>query len=411
MTIRRAAERLREVGSIPVLAAALLLLAGTAFAGGDRSGAHHNSGGSGRSAVPSGGGGSHSSSSGHGSSSGGGDRASAPRTGVPIGSGGHSGANRQPSTHHDHGSHFGHGGGYYGGYYGGYHGGFYGGYGYPYYYPYGFWPRFWWGWYWDDYYREPYGYGYGGYGHRYGGDGYGSRDQMGAIDLDLSPGRTEVFLDGENIGTVDDFDGWPQYLWLPKGTYDIAFYLDGYKTLSRQVSIYPGLVIDMDDRMEAGQSTRPEELSPKTHERRDSRIDYERDRAERIDRGTWDHRKDDGDWRERAPRRERSDADRGIPPAPPQGDNRNDRDGRNAAPSGDAGWLRLNVDPDDASVYLDGRFAGTGGELASMQRGLKVGVGVHHLAIVRPGREPEERDFEVAAGEEIKLDIDLESND
>jgi hypothetical protein len=382
MTIRRAAERLREVGSIPVLAVALVLIAGTTFAG-DRSSAHHGSGSSGRTAVSSGGG-SHSSGGGSSHSSG-------TRTAVPTGSGGSSGApSRQPPTHHSHGGHFGHGGGFNGGFYGGY---------YPYYYPYGFWPRFWWGWYWDDdYYREPYPYGYG---HRYG---YGSRDEMGALDLDLSPARTQVFVDGEMVGTVDDFDGWPQYLWLPKGTYDVVFYLDGYKTLARQVTIYPGLVIDMDDRMEPGQSTRPQDLVPKTHERRDSRIDYERDRAERIDRGTWDHRGDEGDWHDRAPRHE----DRGMPPQPPKGEA--DREGR-SAPSGDAGWLRLAVTPEDASVYLDGRFVGTGSELAGMQGGLKVAVGVHHLAIVRPGREPEERDFEVAAGEQIKLDVDLDRSE
>jgi len=311
---------------------------------------------------------------------------------VPIGSGDHSGPSRQPSTRHGRGGH-GHGGSFHGG-------GFYT----PYYYPYGFWPRFWWGWYWDDYYwREPYPYGYGRGGY---GGGYGSRDEMGALDLDISPGRTQVFVDGERIGIVDNFDGWPQYLWLPKGTYDVAFYLDGFKTLARQVTVYPGVVIDMDDQMEPGQATLPEDLQTKTHERRDSRIEYERDRAERIDRGTWDHRRDSGDWRQRAPRGERSDADRGVLPRTPQGDD----DGRSAAPSGDNGWLRLSVDPDDASVYLDGRFVGTGSELSGMQRGLKVEVGTHHLAIVRPGREPEERDFEVAAGEDINLDIDLESS-
>jgi len=54
-----------------------------------------------------------------------------------------------------------------------------------------------------------------------------------------------------------------------KGTYDVAFYLDGYKTVARQISIYPGNVIDIDDRMESGPSVRPEDLATKTHERRD----------------------------------------------------------------------------------------------------------------------------------------------
>jgi hypothetical protein len=398
MTIRRAAERLREVGSIPVLAAALLIVAGSAYAGGDRSQSRGNSGGGGRTAQPrssspSSGGGSHGSSSpSHSGSSGG---HSTPRVGVPSGSGGndHDGRpNRQPPTRHDHGGgRGGHGGGYYGG-------GYYGGY-----YPYGYWPRAFFGWYWDDYYwREPYPYGYG-YGHGYGRER--SREDMGALDLDLSPGRTEVFLDGQNIGTVDDFDGWPQYLWLPKGTYDIAFYLDGYKTLARQVTVYPGLVIDMDDRMEQGASVRPEELQPRTHERRDDRIGYERDRAERIDRGEWDaRRRDDDNWRDR-PRRDRDRHEQD------EQEIEDDSEGRavEATPGGDAGWLKLDIQPDDASVYLDGRFVGTARELASMQRGLRVDAGEHHLAVVRPGREPEERDFDLDAGQEMALDIELDT--
>jgi len=385
MTIRRAAERLHELGAVPVLVAALLLAASSAWAGGhqDRSGGHSggSGGGGGHYAVPSGGGHSGSSSgSSHSGSSGSssGTSSSSDHSAVPIGSSNaHHGPNRQPPTRHG------------GGFHGGFHGrGFYPGYGF------GYWPGFFWGWYWDDYwgYGYPYGYPYHyGYGYGYPG-GYGhydrySRDEMGALDLDISPGDTEVWLDGEKIGTVDDFDGWPQYLWLPKGTYDLVFYHPGYKTLARQVSVYPGLVVDMDDQLEKGEAILPKDLQTKTHERRDDRLRYERERSDRIDRGEWDsRRRDDDNWRDRAPRHK---AER--------------EDGRTA----DAGWLRLDVDPEDASVYLDGRFVGTGTELSHMQHGLRVEPGEHHLAVVRPGRKSDERDFKVAAGEEVKVSVDL----
>jgi len=401
MTILRAVERLRKRGAAPVLAAALLLAAGSVWAGGhqDRSGSRSNdSGGGGRTAMPrteshsggsSGGGGGSSSHGGSSNGSGGSDHA------VPTGQGsrGH-GPNRQEPTQHrgGGGGHHGGGGYYGGGYYGG---GYYGGY-----YPYGgYWPRAFWGWYWDDYYYGGSPYPGGGY-DRY--DRY-SRDDMGALDLDLSPERTQVFVDGQNLGTVDDFDGWPQYLWLPKGTYDVAFYLDGYKTLARQVTVYPGLVIDMDDRMEEGPSVLPQDLQTKIHDRRDERQRYERERSDRIDRGERGERGDRGDdWRRRVPRRD-AEGDEG------------DADGRAAAPGGagmgTAGWVRFEVDPEDASVYLDGRFVGTGGELGGLERGLKVAAGDHHLAVVRPGRQPEEQDFEVEAGEETKLSVDLDESD
>jgi hypothetical protein len=435
MTIQKAADRLREMGAVPVLAAALLLTASSAWAadhGGHSGGGSHGGGGG---HAHSSGGPSSGGHSGSGHSGGGGDRSSG-RTGVPSGPGGsgsgHHGPDRQPSTWHgrggDHGGRgFGRGGGYYPGYYG---------------FGYGFGPSLFWGWYWDDWgWGDPYPYPYGGYGYGYGpgrgyyGGGYGhytqdSRDDMGALDLDLSPGDTEVYVNGERIGTVDDFDGWPQYLWLPKGTYDLVFYRDGYKTLARQVSVYPGLVIDMDDSLEKGPSVRPEELQTKTHERRDDRMRYERDRGERIDRGEWDSRRpDDENWRDRSHHGRQADRDRDADrddqdndgdhhgyDAEHHGDDADHDAGHGAGRrsgnghSSDAGWLRLSVAPDDASIYIDGRFVGTGSELSSMRRGLRVDPGQHHLAVVRPGHKPEERDFQVTAGGEAKLSVNLDKS-
>jgi hypothetical protein len=98
-------------------------------------------------------------------------------------------------------------------------------------------------------------------GGPYYGGGHSSREDMGALDLDISPGRAQVYLDGQYIGTVDDFDGWPKYLWLPADTYDLVFYLDGYQTLGREMTVRPALVIDMDDRLQPGRSIRPEDFS------------------------------------------------------------------------------------------------------------------------------------------------------
>jgi len=210
---------------------------------------------------------------------------------------------------------------------------------------------------------------------------------MGALDLDVSPGRTHVFVNGEDLGEVDRYDGWPGYLWLPRGTYDVAFYLDGFKTIARQITIYPGNVIDIDDRMEQGQSTRPEDLVSKSHERRDARMQYERQRSEQIDRQGQGGYEDES-WQDRV----RRDRDRGG--------NRAD---------GARGHLRLSVQPDDASVYLDGQFVGTGTDLSLLRGGLAVTPGSHRLAVVRPGHKAVEREFTVKDGEEAQLDIALES--
>jgi hypothetical protein len=184
------------------------------------------------------------------------DSGSEPRTAEPRSgsnsNGGH-GPSRQPPTQGSH--HGGHGGGGYDG--GGYYddGGDDGGGSYPG-YPWGSSP-FWW--------AAIHGYGYG-HGQPYGDPG-GRRhghDSMGALDLDVSPGRTEVYIDGSYAGIVDSYDGFPRYLWLDHGTYDVVFYLDGYRTLARQITVHPGTVIDVDDHMEPGESVRPEDLASKT---------------------------------------------------------------------------------------------------------------------------------------------------
>ncbi|MCP4661949.1 MAG: hypothetical protein GY856_41630, partial [bacterium] len=51
---------------------------------------------------------------------------------------------------------------------------------------------------------------------------YGS--EIGALDLDIDPEEAQIYLDGELIGTADNFDGFPEFLWLEEGTYDLVFY-------------------------------------------------------------------------------------------------------------------------------------------------------------------------------------------
>lgn len=421
MTLRRATERLREVGSLPLLLTALLVVAGGDLSAQDRSRSRSNDSGPSRVAEPRGERSSPSpsapsapseprSASPSSPSSGSSASPSSPsrqRWAVP----GEPGAPRRQPSYRDRRNpdrgHYG-GGGWYRPYSSRWHR--YGGYGYG-----AWWMPYGWGWFWlgDNYYPyDPYYYGdpYSRGGRR----SYGDRDEVGALDLDVSPGRTQVFLDGQYLGTVDQFDGFPTYLWLDRGTYDVVLYLDGYKTIARQITIYPGNVINVDDRLERGESVRPEDIASKSHDRRDERIRFERERRERIDRGEdrEDRRGDDRDesWRDRVNRRQEDRRDRGERTEGErieieiQDDRQDDRDDDE-----EQGRLRLDVEPDDASVYLDGKFIGTGRDLASARRGVLVEPGSHNVAVVRPGRRSVEREFEVEPGEEVELEIELES--
>lgn len=240
----------------------------------------------------------------------------------------------------------------------------------------GYWGSPYWGY---PYARGVYPYGWYGPGWGYTTVYPNPAFRHGALDTDISPERAEVWVDGHKVGVADDFDGFPDYLWLEKGTYDVVFYLPGYKTIARQYSIYPGLVIDVEDRMEQGEATHPLDLGPKTHERRDERLRRDRERAEEL-----------GQLQGEAPAwRDRGDE------AP--------LDAR-AEPA----RLVLAIEPEDASVYLDGRFLGTGGELARLRAGLVVDAGEHTLQVVRPGREEQARRFQVESGGELRLEVRLE---
>jgi hypothetical protein len=257
------------------------------------------------------------------------------------------------------------------------------------------------GWYWDPWYYGPsYGWGWGwgpwwwGWGPaavRYDGP-YASRAEYGALDLDLSPDDVEVYVDGERVGTVDEYDGWPTYLWLPRGTYDVVFYRQGYGTLARQYSIYGGQVIGVNDRLERGESVRPEDLQSTSTVNRDERLRRNRERQEAAARQE--------PWRDRASREDYGDEDE-LYAEREEGDD--DEDGPR-----EMARLRLTIEPEDASLYLDGNFLGSAREIANLSAGLVVPAGRHRLEVVRPGYLPEEVAFEGEAGEELELEVELE---
>jgi hypothetical protein len=249
----------------------------------------------------------------------------------------------------------------------------------------------WWGWY------GPWAWGPG-----YAGGGYydrhyrGRGEAYGALDLDLWPDDVQVYVDGELVGEVDEFDGFPTFLWLPRGTYDVVFYRDGFQTLARQYSIYAGQVIDVNDRLERGESIRPEDLPATSTVNREARLERNRQRRESARRYE--------DWRERDRWAEGDDE------AEIEDDDGEQAESEEVVEGGSMARLRLSITPEDASLYLDGNFLGTAREVAQLSAGLVVPPGSHRLEVVRPGYAPEEVAFDSEAGEELDLEVDLEPN-
>ncbi|MEM9290339.1 MAG: PEGA domain-containing protein [Acidobacteriota bacterium] len=264
---------------------------------------------------------------------------------------------------------------------GGGHRGYYRhGYSYPYYRSYwrsGWWGP-WWGWGWD-----------------YPGSIYvnhGPGDGLGALDLDVSPEEAAIFINGQQVGIADNFDGFPQYLWLKEDTYDLVIYLPGYETIARQVSIYPGLVIDVEDQMVPGTAIPPEELASTSTENRDERLRRNDERRATVDA---ERRAREDEWRERAReyRRRHQGGD---------GNNPSALDARSAP-----GRLELDIQPGDASVYLDGRFLGSADELQGLSGDLLVDAGEHEIEVVHPDYETAAQSFEAEAGELQALKLHL----
>ena len=210
----------------------------------------------------------------------------------------------------------------------------------------------------------------------------------GALDVDVEPERAQIYIDGELVGEADDYDGFPDFLWLERGTYDVVLFHAGFQTIARQISVYAGQVIDVEDRMVPGTETLPEDLISRSTVRREERLRRDRENEDEVRRSEGRYRRD-SELRKREVEVVVEEA-------------------RALDARSEPGRARLAVSPDDASVYLDGRFLGTGRELARLRSGLIVDPGEHRLEVVRPGRRPKEQSFSVNAGEEIAIAIDLE---
>jgi hypothetical protein len=91
---------------------------------------------------------------------------------------------------------------------------------------------------------SPWGYPFGrpwgpyGYPPYYG---YPVADALtSSLRIDAAPRDAEVFVDGASAGIVDNFDGVFQRLHLEPGRHTIALYLEGYRTIERDMYFGPG---------------------------------------------------------------------------------------------------------------------------------------------------------------------------
>ena len=187
--------------------------------------------------------------------------------------------------------------------------------------------------------------------------------ESGVVETDVQPKKAEVRVDGVFVGQARDFNGRWDYLWLEPGEHVLEFSKDGFMTLRRHLDVRQGMHVRVTEQLEKGEG-----IDPRSSE---------------------------------SPHPPATVAARtGAPlPAP--------REPRADSGTLRRGLLRLDVEPLDAAVYLDGEFLARASELRRLHGALPVADGVHTVEVVRPGYESRTIEVEVAAGEPARVEIVL----
>jgi PEGA domain-containing protein len=195
-------------------------------------------------------------------------------------------------------------------------------------------------------------------------------DQRAEVRLHIAPKQADlaaVYVDGFYAGVVDDFNNVFQSLPLTPGGHAIVLYLDGYRTLHRNIYLGPGSMFELRDVMErlpAGETSQRPEVAPPV-------------------------------------------------PAPPEGTYRRPVTPPALPPSSSVtdqsratgfGTFELRLQPVDAEVTIDGRPWATSDEGHFV---VQVPVGVHRFEASKPGYWQFGAKFEVREGQTTTLNVSL----
>jgi len=283
---------------------------------------------------------------------------------------------------------------------------------YHHYYSYGFYRPFYNPYFFQPYYSYPYYSGYSGY---YPGGYY--YDGFGEIRAEVKPSAARVYVDGDYVGVADDYDGWWQRLRLDPGKHRIVFRAPGCVPYAVTMRILPGQDYHIKYQMQPGQDLIDEgamRLPKEEYERQYSRRNDRYDRRHDYDHHQYEPRDNDNDRYRYEPRDndddryERDPRDRGYePPPPPERPGYEPREGdREPGASGDTN-LTLQIQPDDATVYIDGNYYGTADVGGPGEIQVLLPRGTHRVEVVRPGYDSYSRDVVVDEKSPKRIQITL----
>ena len=272
-------------------------------------------------------------------------------------------------------------------------------------------------------YYGPYGYSSGS---RYG---YGNNADWTVVDTDVSPEEARVFLDGRYVGTADDFDGHPDYLYLRPGAYSLEFRLEGYESATVSVNAKPGVKVNLNNKLKkmpgakqygSYDTPQPEgglqRYFGKKPDGTVEALDHARHDGDGFHRDgdRWDNGRGGRDGRDGRDGHDDPNDVEATPdevrraPAPARGGSDLREDEWRQSRSRHGARLLLVVHPADAAVYLDDRFIGTADEVGGEDQAVPLSTGKHSVTVSRPGYKDKTVQVEVLAGEVKRVDVTLQ---
>lgn len=216
----------------------------------------------------------------------------------------------------------------------------------------------------------------------------------GVIDCDISPDEALTYLDATYLGTADDLDGRPEYLYVEPGIHIIEFRYEDYQTLRIRFEITAGEKINFDNKLvELAQNTPPARYLDLV--KTSSKVKSEA--KKRLPQPESQPKTRDED--ESAVVREREivivEVQTNEAPTP------------QPEPPRLSAYLILAVEPADAAVWIDQMFIGTARQFTNEPNQISVTPGEHVLELTRPGYVSIAVRLKLADGERKLIEAEL----
>ena len=229
-----------------------------------------------------------------------------------------------------------------------------------------------------------------------GSVGVGVRQgRYAVVKTDVQPEEAQVYLDGKYVGSADDFDGMPDFLYLGPGKYQLEFRLPNYMTFATELDVTAGQQLKIEEKLklEPGKSALdafpPESKGTPLGRVFTKGVSASAEAAPRGDDG-WSDGTPAPSWRD-STGEERTDVRVAPPPRPTN-----------------RGRIKFRVMPDDAAVYMDDKYLGAADDLAANARGIVAEPGTHTITVTRPGYKSKTVEVTARAGSPVDVVIELD---